>query len=498
MSIASGALATGASRAYLTALGILILPLYLQRLGAEAFGLVAWFFMLQVWFQLLDMGLTATLAREAARFRAGARTATEMRQLIRVLERVFLIVLLAAGAGLFLCADLIGSRWLKPQGLLNDQVARAIELMALCLTVRLLGELYRAALAGFERQVWLAGCNVVFGSLRLLGVLPFLTLVGASPASFFTYQLGIGALETVVLLTAVRRLLPAAAAAGPTRGAGSLRSVLGFSAAMAAAGVIWVAVTQMDKLLLSGLLTLAEYGALSLAVAAAAGVLLATSSLADTLVPRLTRLTAQGDSDEVLRLYHQASQWTAVIACSVAAVLAAHARPVLWAWTGDAELAQAAAPVLALYALGNAAMAIAALPFYLQLAQGRLRLHLVGTGLMVAVLVPAVLWATGRWGAVGAAAVWLGVNTAYLLAWTPVAHHYFAPDVHRRWVLSDLAPVILVTTVAALASSALTWPSDRIATSAQLLLVAVLVLLVSAAASPSIRQSVQCARQRWA
>ena len=67
MSLANRVVATAASRAYLTLLGLLVLPLYMLRMGAEAYGLVVLFTTLQVWFQLLDMGLTATLAREAAR-----------------------------------------------------------------------------------------------------------------------------------------------------------------------------------------------------------------------------------------------------------------------------------------------------------------------------------------------------------------------------------------------------------------------------------------------
>ena len=59
--------ATIASRAYVTLLGLLVLPIYLQRLGPEAYGLVALYATLQVWLQLLDLGLVASLAREVAR-----------------------------------------------------------------------------------------------------------------------------------------------------------------------------------------------------------------------------------------------------------------------------------------------------------------------------------------------------------------------------------------------------------------------------------------------
>ena len=52
---------------YIAAVGILIVPFYLEQLGTEGYGLVGIFTMLQAWLQLLDIGISTTLAREAAK-----------------------------------------------------------------------------------------------------------------------------------------------------------------------------------------------------------------------------------------------------------------------------------------------------------------------------------------------------------------------------------------------------------------------------------------------
>ena len=416
MSMASRFVATAASRAYITVLGLVVLPLYLQRMGSEAYGLVALYATLQVWFQLLDMGLTAALAREAARCNAGAVPVHELHQLLRALERVLFATALAAGALLFLGAEAITLRWLNLQAMEPQQAIRAIQWMALAVMVRLLCELHGCAIAGFERLTWLAASQSLFGTLRLVGVMPLLDGSSTAASTFFAYQFGIGAMELLVMKLKTRRLVPPSNAAPVRWTLRSVRGVLGFSLSMWVAGMVWVFASQFDKLVLSGLLSLADYGRYGLAVAAAAGVLLATGSLADTLIPRITTLNAQGRLESVVRLYRNSSQWTSVVACATSAVLACHAERVLWVWTGSLTLAESMAPVLAMYALGNAAMAMAALPYYLQFAQGRLKLHLLGTGLMVSLLVPAVLWATGQRGAAGAAGAWLAVNALYLLA----------------------------------------------------------------------------------
>jgi O-antigen/teichoic acid export membrane protein len=483
MSVQGSLAATIASRLYLAVLALVMLPVYLQRLGPEAYGLIALFMVLQVWFQLLDAGLTPTLARETARHRAGALSAADLRQLLRALEGLFGLLALAAGAALFLGAGFVATHWLNVEQLPHSEVVLCVQLMALCMALRLLGELYRGVITGFERFAWLAGAQAAFGTLRLVAVLPFMAWAGGSPSHFFGFQLMAMAAETALLMAQAYRLAPRAGLAGTGWSLAPLRGVLSFSLAMSMASIVWVTLSQVDKLLLSGLLTLADYGAFSLAATAASAVLLVSGSLAEVLMPRLTQLQAQGSGHAVQALYSRATQWAGMAAWSLACVLAAFAERVLWVWTGDTALAAQASTVLGLYALGNAALAVGAFPFYLQFAQGKLRLHLVGTALMVSFLLPAMVWATSKTGAAGAAGVWLVVNLLYLLLWTPVAHARFLPGGHWRWMTRDVLPIAALASLAAWLCQVLPWPTGRVAGGCMLLGIGVLVLLASAAGS---------------
>ena len=52
-----------AGQAYALLVGILIMPFYLSHLGAEAYGLIGFFAVMQAWLQLLDAGLSPSLVR---------------------------------------------------------------------------------------------------------------------------------------------------------------------------------------------------------------------------------------------------------------------------------------------------------------------------------------------------------------------------------------------------------------------------------------------------
>jgi len=58
-----------------SSIGLAFVPVYIDYLGIEAYGLIGVFAILQAWLALLDFGMTPTLAREMSRFSAGAHDA---------------------------------------------------------------------------------------------------------------------------------------------------------------------------------------------------------------------------------------------------------------------------------------------------------------------------------------------------------------------------------------------------------------------------------------
>lgn len=488
MSLKKNILANYASQIYVTLLGIVMLPFYLNYMGSEAYGLIGFFAMLQAWFLLLDIGLTPTMARETARFQGGGADAQDLRLLLRSLEVVFLCVALTGGAGLIFGADFIAGRWLKVEQLQRSEVANAIRIMALVMMLRWMVELYRGVIAGFERMVWLGAFSSVIATARFILVIPLFVWIGSGVGEFFLFQLCVSVVEAFTLMRKAYALLPALPAGASGWSWAPLQNVMEFSSTMALASVVWVTVSQTDKLLLSGLLSLADYGWFSLTVLAAGGVLLLAGPIAAALLPRLSALYAQGDEAALTALYRDATQWVGLVVWPVSGVLAVQAERVLWIWTGDARMATQAAPTLSLYALGNSLMAIAAFPYYLQFAKGKLRLHLLGTAIFVAVLLPCMILAAGSFGALGAGWTWLLVNILYFGAWTPVAHAKYATGLHVQWLIRDVAPIALYAFATAIASLWLPWPEMRLLAGVQLLFIAGLVVIAGAAGSSWFRK----------
>lgn len=456
MSLKRNILSSYVSQIYVTAIGILILPLYIKYMGAEAYGLVGFFTMLQAFFGLLDLGLTPTIGRETARYHGGAMSALVYRQMFRALSVIFTSIAVIGGGGLWLLSDMVATRWLNVTALPMNEVVLAVQIMAVSVALRWMGGLYRGVITGAERLVWLSGFNAVIATLRFAVVFISMWLYGFTPFVFFIHQFCVALLEAVGLFLMSQRLLPARRNLDQAIGWSfkPVQPLLKFALTIAFTSSVWVLVTQTDKLVLSGILPLAEYGYFTLAVLVASGIMIVSGPVSIALMPRMARLYVEGKHQELISIYRNTTQLVVVIAGSAAITITLSAKYLLYAWTGDAALAEKAAFILQLYAAGNGFLAISAFPYYLQYARGDLRYHLIGNLVSVIILLPSIIFSAKYFGGIGAGYVWLATHCIFLLTWVAYVHSKLEPGLHKRWIVND---VILIIVPACLVGNALTF-----------------------------------------
>ncbi|MHA6476857.1 lipopolysaccharide biosynthesis protein [Stutzerimonas sp. KH-1] len=423
-------------QAYALLIGILILPFYLGHLGAEAYGLIGFFAVLQAWLQLLDAGMSPALVRQVAHYRgqgdlsAGPGPAG---RLLRSFELMLLPIAVATCVAIYLSSGWIADTWLQPRELGTGTIGNCISLMGLMVGLRLYATLYKSGLQGVELHGWLNAANMLIATLRYFGGLVLVAFVSQDPLDFFLFQAAVALVETLafaskayVQLTAPRLLTGIDWQV--------VRPVLPFAGGMFFTSLLWIALTQLDKVLLSKVLLLKEYGYFSLVALITTGIMTLTNPLVQTLLPRMTMLAAEGRIADMERLYLNASRFVCSVLFPLAAVIAWHGQALIFAWTGDQAAAQWSERMLFWYVPGSALMAVGAFQFYLQYAYGQLRLHIWYSVISTAISMPIVVYAALMHGAYGAALAWFFLRLATFLIWPPVVHRRFAPRLHGIWM----------------------------------------------------------------
>lgn len=435
------------SQFYVTIIGIVLLPLYIKYMGAEAYGLVGFFAMLQAWFMILDLGLTPTISRETACYMGGKSDAISFRRLYRSLSVIFILLAVFGGSALFLLSNEIANSWLSFESINVDDVIICLKIIAVIVAFRWLGGLYRGVVSGAEQLVWLSLFNMAVATARFPLVFVTMWVFEFTPKVFFTHQLIVAIAEIAILYYRSSQILPKKENLTDIIGwsMSPIKSVLRFSLSIAFTSAVWVFVTQTDKLVLSGILVLEEYGYFTLAVLVANGILVIAGPITNAVMPRMARLFAEGKNAEMISVYRKSTQLVAVIAGSVSIVLIITAKPLLLFWTGSAEIADKAAPILQLYSAGNLFLSMSAFSYYLQYAKGQLKYHLIGNLVLSALLIPSVIYFSILFGAIGAGWVWLTMNIVFFSAWVAFVHHKIEPGLHILWVKFDVLKIFLPT-----------------------------------------------------
>lgn len=476
-----------AGRAGSVAVSLVFVPVYLHFLGGEGYALIGFSLVLFSLLQTLDLGLSAAFSRELARRRAIGPDGGSSRDLARTLEVVYWSVGIVVAVLVLLGAPAIARHWLEPEGLGEQAVIDSLRLMAVALALQWPMSLYNGGLSGLERQVTLNVVLAGFGLLRGAGAALVLWQVSATPQAFFAWMCACHAAQTIATALLLWRALPPQASRARFDPA-LLREVWRFAAGVSLIGVLGALASQVDKVLLSGLLPLESFGYYMLAWTLASALAYFASPLASAVAPRFAALHARQDRPALSDLYLRASELAAVAVLPVAAVLAAFSTAALLAWTGDARTASAAAPLLTLLLLGSAVNSLLLVPFQLQLACGEVRLGIWVNVAVVCVYCPLLAVVAPAFGAEGAAWAWLALNAAYVLVVAGPMHRRVLPGLGGTWALRAVVLPVLVALGAATLLATSVHPTDsRLATIAVLGVAWAVVAMAVAVIAPRAR-----------
>jgi O-antigen/teichoic acid export membrane protein len=430
-------------QAYTLLAGILIMPFYLGHLGAEVYGLIGFFAVLQTWLLLLDAGMSPSLVREIAHQQGGAQAQRTSGWLLRSFEIVFLPLALLCCVAVYLASPWIAGHWLNAQTLDHGTLVKCITLMGLMVALRLYSTLYKSGLQGLELHAWINCANVLITTLRYFGGLMLVAWVSHDALVFFEFQLAVTLVETLLFAAKAYARLPA-----PHRFSGFnsalVKPVLPFALSLSGTSILWIVLTQLDKVLLSAVLMLKEYGYFSLVALISTGILTLINPLAQTLLPRMTALMAEGREHDMQQLYLAANRFVCTFLFPLAAMIAVHGDPLIFAWTGDRQAADWAAPLMFWYALGAAILAANGFQFYLQYAHGRMQLHVWYSIVSALITIPVLCAAVHYQGALGAAVAWFLLRLIAFAVWPQIVHRQLAPGIHGQW-LHDMLRIALVS-----------------------------------------------------
>lgn len=418
-------------------MSLAFIPLYIEYIGIEAYGLIGLFAVLTAWLSLLDVGMTPTLSREMARFTGGSHSAQSIRDLLRTIEVISFSIALFIAGGVALGSNWIASSWLNAEALPIDVIAQAIVIMGLVTALRFVESIYRSSIVGLQRQVLLNVVNSILATMRGVGAVAILAWVSPTIEAFFLWQ-GVVSLISLITLAAVTYSSLPKAQRMASFSIDALRSIWRFAGGMLVITFLALLLTQVDKILLSNLLTLSDFGYYMLAVAVAMVLNYLTTPILDAFYPNFVKQIASRNKHLLINHYHLCAQILSVFVGSLGITLMLWSEVILSKWTGDQLLSQNSAGLLSVLVIGTLLNRLMSVPYRLQIAYGRTDLAIKANLIAIIVIVPMILVIVPRHGPIGAAFVWAFLNAGYFLLFSLAVHRVFLPLEFGKWFLNDV------------------------------------------------------------
>lgn len=514
-------------------IAFLLVPIFVAWLGDESWGLVALIPLVNGLLAVAGFPLATAVNREISRLALTRESdaahaglaADESRRVLRVIEGAFLLVAGAGATLVWIAAPWIVERWLSPVELSQSTCVTALRIIGVYAAILLIRSAHIGALYGLQR---VGTANTL--TLSTAAATGLAGLLAAGPLrprdpddvviAFLAAQCAVHALGALVIALLAWRSMPRsespvvglAAAGGVEDGRAPTPSSVARvraderAAALAPSLATWrrlwpfvrgaviVALaggvlSQLDRLVVSRLLTLDDYGRYSLAAMLATGVALLVRAVNMASFPDLSRAFATGRRAEHTAALHRWTRAAGIVAVPAAVTMAIFPRESLATWLGPGQVDDGMAQILVALAIGWGFNGLAAPAFSAALAAGWTRFAAIQNAIALCVMPLAMVLFVPRLGPLGAALAWTTINLVYVLATIPMLlFPRLIPGGAVTWLARGVLPALLAATVVAAAlRMVIPHATDRLESAGVIIVVAIATTIASTAAARLVR-----------
>ena len=435
-SIKINVIANVVGRIWSASIGILLIPQYIKFLGIESFGLVGFYGTLIGSMALLDLGLSTTINRELAKFQTHNQNCKDIRDMTFSLECIYWAIGFFISLLVILLSRFIATDWVKVEHLSVNVVKHSVILMGLVIAFQWPISLYDGGLTGLDKQVINNKIAVVMSTLRAAGVIVILKYYSPTLEAFFLWQAIFSFIYVITMRLALWKEMPQSNQK-PKFSKEQLKNIWYFAAGMTGISLITFFLMQIDKIVLSKILPLSQFGYYTLAFTVSSSIGLISGPISITFFPRFTKLVATGKQAELKKLYHLACKLMATLIFPICFILIFFIQDILKIWTRNNITVENTFLLARILIIGSMFNALMIIPYNLIIAYGWIKFTIYQNTIAAIILVPLLLWWVNLYGALGGTFVWLVVNVGYVFISQPLMHRKLLKNEILKWYWED-------------------------------------------------------------
>ena len=412
-------------------------PFYINQLGLESYGVINFYTVILTIMYFADGGLSATLNREIAR----TTDKKYIGNMLFTIEKVYLAICLFIIIIIFSCSGFIAANWLNSDTIAPEDLRVYISLMGISVAFQLFTTLQSSGLMGLEKQVLSNGIQVSSSIIRSAFVLIPLYFY-PTLLTFFIWQVSMNIIFFFITRYNLWKFIKTNVSYKFDKQV--LKTVGKFAGGMMLMAIISSLNTQIDKLVISKILSLKEFGYYSLAGILSQVPVLIITPIAVAILPRMVKYSTNTETDKLIKLFHINTFVLSVLATSGAMVLFLFTKDFVFIWTHDNLIAKTIENVTKVLLIGGVFLSFQYMPYHLAIANGHTKTN-VRLGIVAIIcIIPSLIFCVKQFGLIGATCTWLIMNifAYFYLGYFIISK--FLKNEFKRWLINGtLIPLII-------------------------------------------------------
>ena len=433
-----------AGNAWGALIGIIFIPIYLKYIGAEGYGLIGIFASLQVVLSLLDSGLSTTLNKEMARLSALPNKQQQMHNLVKTLGTVYWGISLITGVIALCLSPLLAKYWVHPKELSVEVITYSFILLSLSLVFQFPSGFYSGGLLGLQKHVMLNMIRIIFATLKSVGALLVLIFISKTILAFFLWTLIVSIFQAVTLKYFLWYSLPKTKTKA-LFDKQELKNIWRFAAGMVGISLTAILLTQVDKIILSKILSLEQFGYYSVACTLGLMIYQVLTPLTQSYFPRFSNLISLNKTKELQNVYHQSCQLVSILILPATFMLFFFSKELIFIWTHNQTTVNNTWLVTSVYALATGINGLLNIPYQLTLAYGWTKLAFYQNTVFLCLMIPLTIYLSLHYGALGGALSWGIINVLYFAITPTLIHNKFLKSEKAYWYWQDCIKILVVS-----------------------------------------------------
>lgn len=345
-----------------------MIPVYVKFFGLELYGIISLFATLNLFLQVLDFGIYPTLIKETSQ-RYQKTTQYKLEKYIKCFLIINLIIALLIILISIFSSNYLAEEWFNKSNISKSTISNCLMLIGFQIACRWPILIFQGILFGSPIARYGFILNILIITINALGSLILLYIFKIGIESFLIWQIISGLFYTLIIYLTCKFKLAIILK--------SKIKIRDFKSSFNVSSQLWLVTasailfSQIDKILLSNLVSLDNYGLYMLAVSAAGILQIVINPFYTIFFPKFSKMFIQKQFNHIHNLYNLLLKLMAAFIFPLGLFLVISSDIFIYLWTRDENLAFLIAPIFNLLLISSIINGINYVPYILQLSYGK-------------------------------------------------------------------------------------------------------------------------------